>query len=65
MKDIDLPRLDAGDIVAIPASGAYCIAMSSNYNMNPRPEIVMVSEGKARVIRKRETYKDLMALDLP
>ena len=65
VKDIDLPRLDAGDIVAIPASGAYCIAMSSNYNMNPRPEIVMVSEGKARVIRKRETYKDLMALDLP
>jgi len=39
--------------------------MSSNYNMNPRPEIVMVSEGKARVIRKRETYRDLMALDLP
>ena len=51
--------------MAVPASGAYCIAMSSNYNMNPRPEIVMVSEGEARVIRKRETYQDLMALDLP
>ena len=65
VKDIALPSLDSGDIVAIPASGAYCIAMSSNYNMNPRPEIVMVSQGTARVIRKRETYKDLMALDLP
>ena len=65
VKDVELPKLDSGDIVAVPASGAYCIAMSSNYNMNPSPEIVMVTEGEARVIRKRETYQDLMALDLP
>ncbi|MEC7913760.1 MAG: diaminopimelate decarboxylase [Chloroflexota bacterium] len=64
VKDVCLPILDSGDLVAIPASGAYCIAMSSNYNMNPRPEIVMVSDGNSRIIRKRETYQDLMALDL-
>jgi len=64
VKDISLPHIDPGDIVAIPSSGAYCLAMSSNYNMNPRPAVVMVSEGKSRLIRKRETYKDLIALDL-
>jgi len=64
VKDVSLPILDSGDLVAIPASGAYCLAMSSNYNMNPRPEIVMVSDGDSRIIRKRETYQDLMALDL-
>ena len=64
VKDVSLPILDSGDLVAIPASGAYCIAMSSNYNMNPRPEIVIVSDGDSRIIRKRETYQDLMALDL-
>ena len=64
VKDVSLPILDSGDLVAIPASGAYCIALSSNYNMNPRPEIVMVSDGDSRIIRKRETYQDLMALDL-
>ena len=64
VKDISLPHIDPGEIVAIPSSGAYCLAMSSNYNMNPRPAVVMVSEGKSRLIRKRETYKDLIALDL-
>lgn len=63
VKDVSLPILDSGDLVAIPASGAYCIAMSSNYNMNPRPEIIMVSDGDSRIIKRRETYQDLMALD--
>jgi len=63
VKDVSLPILDSGDLVAIPASGAYCIAMSSNYNMNPRPEIIMVSDGGSRIIKRRETYQDLMALD--
>ena len=63
VKDVSLPILESGDLVAIPASGAYCIAMSSNYNMNPRPEIIMVSDGVSRIIKRRETYQDLMALD--
>jgi diaminopimelate decarboxylase len=64
IKDISLPTPQSGDVVAIPSSGAYCLAMSSNYNMNPRPAVLMVNEGKARLIRRRETYQDLMALDL-
>lgn len=64
IKDIDLPPLTAGDIIALPASGAYCLAMASNYNMSLRPPIVMVRDGQARLIRRRETYEDLMRCDL-
>ena len=64
VKDIDLPKIQSGDIVAIPASGAYCFAMSSNYNMNPRPAIIIINDGNPKLIRKRETYEDLMALDI-
>lgn len=63
-RDVRLASVSAGDIIAIPVSGAYSIPMSSNYNMVPRPAIVMVKDGKARLIRKRETYKDLMRLDV-
>jgi len=63
-KDISLPAARPGDIIAIPVCGAYSIPMSSNYNAVPRPPIVMVSEGQARLIRRRETYQDLMNLDL-
>jgi len=62
-RDVSLAAVSAGDIIAIPVSGAYAIPMSSNYNMVPRPAIVMVKDGKARLIRKRESYKDLMRLD--
>jgi diaminopimelate decarboxylase len=63
-RDVSLASVSAGDIIAIPVSGAYSIPMSSNYNMVPRPAIAMVKDGKARLIRKRETYKDLMRLDV-
>jgi diaminopimelate decarboxylase len=63
-RDVNLAPVSAGDIIAIPVSGAYSIPMSSNYNMVPRPAIVMVNDGNARVIRKRETYNDLMRLDV-
>lgn len=53
-----------GDIIAIPVSGAYCIPMSNNYNSVPRPGVIMVKDGKARLIRKRESYQDLMRLDV-
>ncbi len=62
-RDVSLAPISAGDIIAMPVSGAYSIPMSSNYNMVPRPAIVMVKDGKARLIRKRESYKDLMRLD--
>jgi diaminopimelate decarboxylase len=59
-----MPVMEAGDIVAIPSSGAYTPSMASNYNLNPRPAIVMVKDGSARLIRRRESYQDLMAMDV-
>lgn len=64
VRDANLPATEAGDVIAIPASGAYCSAMASNYNMAPRPAIVLVRDGAARLIRRRETYQDLMAADM-
>ena len=64
IRDIDLPVLDQGDIVAIPASGAYAPSMASNYNLNARPPIVMVQGGEARLIRRRESYDDMMRSDV-
>jgi diaminopimelate decarboxylase len=64
IRDISLPELVQGDIVAIPACGAYAPSMASNYNLNPRPPIVMVRAGSPRLIRRRETYQDLMLCDI-
>jgi diaminopimelate decarboxylase len=64
IRDIDLPPVSAGDIIAIPGSGAYCLAGASNYNASLKPAIVLVREGKARLIRRRETLKDLTSCDL-
>ncbi|MEW6033525.1 MAG: diaminopimelate decarboxylase [Chloroflexota bacterium] len=63
VKDVMLPPVKAGDIVAVPVSGAYAPAMASNYNAVPRPAMVMVQDGKARLIRRRESYEDLMLRD--
>ena len=60
---VDLPICSSGDVIAIPVSGAYGMSMSSNYNLNPRPAVVMVSNGKSKIIRRRETYADLMRCD--
>ncbi len=64
VRDAQLPAPEAGDIIAIPASGAYCPAMASNYNMASRPAMALVREGAARLIRRRESYRDLMAADV-
>jgi diaminopimelate decarboxylase len=64
IKDIELPKLWAGDVLALPASGAYQLMMASNYNLAPRPAIVLVREGRARLVRRRETYEDLMRADV-
>jgi diaminopimelate decarboxylase len=64
VRDIALPRLNVGEVVAIPASGAYQLAMSSNYNLAYKPAVVLVEDGRARLIRRRETAADLMALDV-
>ena len=60
-KDVQLPRLRRGDVLASATSGAYNFAMSSNYNMSLRPAVVIVKEGMVRLSRRRETYDDLLA----
>ena len=64
-KDVILPELNTDDLLALPASGAYCIPMASNYNLQTRPAIVLVTEqSEARLIRRRETYADLLATSI-
>lgn len=61
IRDVVLARPEPGDILVMPATGAYCFAMSSNYNGSPRPGVILVNQGKARVIIERESYADLVA----
>jgi diaminopimelate decarboxylase len=65
LRDIPLPRLEPGDLLALPRVGAYCLAMASNYNLARRPAVVLVRDGKASLIQRRETFDDLLARDLP
>ncbi len=63
-KDTPVADVQVGDTLAVLSTGAYNYSMASNYNRNPRPAIVMVKDGKARLIVKRESYDDLVANDL-
>jgi diaminopimelate decarboxylase len=53
-----------GDLVAVPATGAYCWSLASNYNYLGRPAVIAVRDGDARVIVRRETEADLLARDM-
>jgi len=64
IQDIHLPKLEPGDVIAVPCCGAYCLSMASNYNASLKPAIVLVKDGKARLIRRRESYEDLMNCDI-
>ncbi len=64
ISDIDLPELSPGDIIAVPCCGAYCLSLASNYNSSLKPAIVLVKDGEARLIRRRETHEDLMRCDV-
>ena len=57
-------KAEAGDILAVLATGAYNYSMSSNYNRIPRPAVVAVSDGKSKVVIKRETYEDIISCDI-
>ena len=59
-----LQRPERGDVLAMLVTGAYQHSMASNYNKLPRPPLVMVKDGQARVVVRRETYNDLLALDV-
>ncbi|HEU0114555.1 MAG TPA: diaminopimelate decarboxylase [Thermomicrobiales bacterium] len=64
IEQIDLPRLAAGDLLAVPMAGAYCLAMASNYNLAPRPAAALVNDGRHRLFRRRETLDDMLATEL-
>ncbi|GAA1101143.1 MULTISPECIES: diaminopimelate decarboxylase [Kitasatospora] len=65
VRDAFLPAdLAAGDLIAVPATGAYCRSMASNYNHALKPPVVAVQDGAARVIVRRETEEDLLRLDI-
>lgn len=60
----ELPHPRRGDLLAVPATGAYTLAMGSTYNSVPRPAVVLVRDGEARVIRRRELVEDLLRYEL-
>ena len=65
VKDAWLPSdVVPGDLLAVAATGAYCRSMASTYNHVPRPPVVSVTEGGTRVLLRRETVDDLLALDI-
>jgi diaminopimelate decarboxylase len=63
IDNVELPEPRRGDLLAVPATGAYTLAMASNYNGVPRPAAVLVAEGRAELVRRRESLDDLLAFD--
>ncbi|WP_201330955.1 diaminopimelate decarboxylase [Lactobacillus nasalidis] len=64
IKSCPLPKTEPGDVVALLSTGAYGYSMASNYNRNPRPAVVFAENGQAKLVIKRESYDDLLVLDL-
>ena len=65
VRDVHIAPPEPGDILVTPGTGAYGYAMANNYNAQPRPAVVMVAEGRARVIIARETWEDVLRLQRP
>ena len=64
-KDLPLPKVEPGEFIAIPVSGAYQLSMSSNYNGACRPAVLWLANGVAQLIQSRETSADLLRRDQP
>ncbi|MGE5249080.1 MAG: diaminopimelate decarboxylase [Bacteroidota bacterium] len=64
IEDLELPEIEAGELIAVPVSGAYQLSMSSNYNGARRPAVLWAEEGRVRLIQRRETIDDLLDRDL-
>jgi diaminopimelate decarboxylase len=64
VRDVQLDDPRVGDVIVTPATGAYGYALANNYNGVPRPPVIFVSQGDARVVVRRETYDDLFARDV-
>lgn len=65
IRDLPLPELDVGELIAVPVSGAYQLSMSSNYNGTTRPAVVWLKDAFADLVQTRETVADLCHRDLP
>ena len=63
IKDVELPKLNEGDLLCVYNTGAYCYSMSSNYNRVLKPAAILVNEGRADIIVERESYEHLVDLD--
>ena len=61
LENVELPKVNSGDLMAILSTGAYGYSMSNNYNKIPKAPVVLVSEGTHRLICKRQTYKDMIS----
>ncbi len=64
IENAKLQKMQAGDVLAVLSTGAYNYSMASNYNRIPRPAMVAVSDGKSKIIIKRETYDDIIKNDV-
>jgi len=64
IKDVALPTPERGEILAVPACGAYSVAMASNYNHHVRPAVALIDRGRAKLIRRRETHSDVWRLEI-
>jgi diaminopimelate decarboxylase len=65
VRDVHIAPPEPGDILVTPGTGAYGYAMANNYNAQPRPAVVLVGDGRARVIIERETWDDVLRLQRP
>jgi diaminopimelate decarboxylase len=65
VESAPMPPAEPGDLVVMPATGAYAYTLSNNYNGALRPAIVFVADGEARLVARRENYEDLLALHEP
>jgi diaminopimelate decarboxylase len=63
IEDLLMPKLEVGELIAIPASGAYHLSMSSNYNGSRKPAVLWLEEGRIKIITRRETVEDLVKRD--
>jgi len=63
IEDLSMPKVEEGELIAIPVAGAYHLSMSSNYNGARRPAVLMLEEGKEELMLRRETMDDLLARD--
>jgi diaminopimelate decarboxylase len=63
IEDLLMPKVEVGELIAIPASGAYHLSMSSNYNGARKPAVLWLEVGRARIMQRRETVEDLLRRD--